>query len=600
MSFKRRWDGTYAHPDNLVDLFEDSAKKFKDHRLFGMKDAQENYQWVTYGEVSHRIDLVRGGLRQLGIGAGDAVGIIAFNRTEWGICAYATYGLGAHFVPMYEKELESVWQYIINDSGIKVVFVNTTAILEKINAWKDQCPSLEHVILINSAPEISEDLKSLEVAGEKNPVPSVHPAPSDLAMIIYTSGTTGDPKGVMLSHGNCSSNSITALEYFPEIDDKSVVFSHLPWAHSYANTAEVNAIIHRGGAIAVMESLEKLAVDMAKVQPTFLFSVPRVFNTIHHKVFEKMQEEGGMKLKLFNMALSLAKKKRETGKAGFMYNLLNNLVFGKLRAMWGGRLKGALTASAKMNPEIAQFFSDVGVNVYDCYGLTEASPAVTISSSSHNRNGSVGVAIKNEDIVIDKSMVGDGSEDGEVIVYGPNVMQGYLNKPEKTAEVLMDDGGLRTGDQGHLDADGFLYITGRFKEEYKLTNGKYVFPATIEEEIKELPYVTSAFVCGDGKPYNVMLIVPNMNVIKDFVEKFEISVSPDELLKNKAVNDLLTQEIGNHLRKKFGGYEIPRKMAFIDEDFTIENGMLTQTLKVKRRVAFSKYQDIIDSLYAEE
>jgi long-chain acyl-CoA synthetase len=597
MSAQRKWDNTYSSPDNLVELFENALKNFTNNRLFGTKDAQGVYQWVTYADVGSRVDHLRAGLAQLGVGAGDAVGIISRNSTDWMVCAYATYGLNAHFMPMYEKELESVWQYIIGDASIKVLFVSKPDIQAKILSWKDDFPSLERVILIDAPADSKDSMHSVEALGETNPIAAVHPAPLDLAVVIYTSGTTGDPKGVMLSHGNCTSCSQAGFHLFSDLNETDVSFSHLPWAHVYAFSAELNNILQFGGSIGFLDSLEHMTEDLPKVRPTFLISVPRVFNMVYSKIFETMQEEGGMKLKLFNMAVKAAKSKRETGKAGFTYKMLDKLVFGKIRAMFGGRLKYALTASAKMNPDIETFFFDIGIPVYDCYGLSETSPAVTMNSPSGHKVGSVGRLVEKVDVVIDTSKVEDGSDDGEIVVYGPNVMLGYLNKPEKTAEVMTEDGGLRTGDQGHMDADGFLFVTGRFKEEYKLENGKYVFPAEIEEEIKLLPYVNNAFVYGDGKPYNVLLLVPYMPMLERFVRDFKISVPASELLSLPAVKELLLKEIGQHLKKRFGGYEIPQKMAFLQEDFSVENGMLTQTLKIKRRVVVQAYHGVIESIY---
>jgi long-chain acyl-CoA synthetase len=265
--------------------------------------------------------------------------------------------------------------------------------------------------------------------------------------------------------------------------------------------------------------------------------------------------------------------------------------------MFGGRLNYALTGSAKMNPEIATFFLDIGIPVYDCYGLTETSPAVTMNSPSGYKMGSVGRPLEKIDVVIDKTMVEDGSEEGEIIVYGPNVMQGYLNKPEKTAEILMEDGGLRTGDQGHLDADGYLFVTGRFKEEYKLTNGKYVFPSEIEEDLKLLPYISNVLIYGDGKPFNIAIIIPNLPQLESYLKHHKLNVLNSEILTNPQVKELLLEKIREQLKKRFGGYEIPQKIVFVEEDFTVDNGMLTQTLKVKRRMVIQKYNDLIESLY---
>lgn len=598
MGFKPKWNGVYNKPNNLVDLYENGIKKFADRQLFGTKNSAGIYEWVTYKQVGERIENVRGGLAQLGIGKNDTVGIIAGNRTEWAVCSYATYGLGARFVPMYEKELVATWKYIVADAAVKVLIVSNQQVFEKVKTFSNDIKTLRKIIIIEVTGE--DSLAKLEEAGKKNPVPVVHPNPNDIAVLIYTSGTTGEPKGVLLSHGNCSSCSQAGWHLFKELDENSLSLSHLPWAHSYGFSAELNNWFQFGGAIAFMGSIETLAEDMQKAKPTYLISVPRVFNKVYTKIFETMRETGGLKLKLFNMALASAKQKRETGKAGFKYKMLDKVVFGKIRHMFGGRLQGALTASAKMNPEVADFFFDLGIPVCDCYGLTETSPAVSMNHPNQYKRGSVGKPLEYNEVVIDKSKTEDGSDQGEIIVYGPNVMKGYHNKPDKTKEIMTLDGGIRTGDQGFIDSEGFLFVTGRFKEEYKLTNGKYVFPAEIEEDMKILPYITSAMVYGDGRPFNIALIVPNLTVFERIAKELNLSMPARDALKNPQLHDLIIKEIQNHLRKRFGGYEIPQKIAFVDEDFTVENGLLTQTFKPKRKAIVEKYKALIDQLYATE
>ena len=597
MTFKKSWNGIYAKPDNLVESFESAVSKYTNNRFIGSKDQSGNYNWVTYGQIGERVDNLRGGLADIGIGRDDAVGIISTNSAEWVVCAFATYGLSARFVPMYEVELFSMWRYIIEDADIKILFVSKKEIYEKLKNLPGEIPCLKRVILISGDGD--GNLASLENTGKAKPVKSTIPSSKDIAVLIYTSGTTGDPKGVLLSHGNCTSCSRAGWHLFQEMQQDSISFAHLPWAHSYGFSAELNNCIQFGGAIALMDTLETLGEDMAKVSPTFLISVPRVFNKIYAKIMQTIKEEGGLKLKLFNMALESARRKRETGKSGLKYLLLDKIVLSKIRARFGGRLEGALTASAKMNPEIAQFFFDIGIPVYDCYGMTETSPAITMSHSTRYRANTVGKALEYIDIVIDKSKVDDGSDEGEIIIYGPNVMQGYHKKPEKTAEIMTPDGGIRTGDRGKLDEDGFLYITGRFKEEYKLANGKYVFPAEIEEYIKLLPYVANVVVVGDGCMYNVALIVPNVPVLEKLAQEVNLSISVADLLQSNKVKGLITKEIANHLKNKFGGYEIPQKIAFIKEDFTVENGLLTQTMKLKRGNVVGKYKDVIADLYSE-
>ena len=304
------------------------------------------------------------------------------------------------------------------------------------------------------------------------------------------------------------------------------------------------------------------------------------------------------------MGVNNAKKKRELaaeGKSSFMVNLkvklADKIVFQKIRDKFGGRLEGALTASALMNIDISNFFSDIGIPVFDCYGLSETSPAVTMNCFSAFKSGSVGRPIEGVKVVIDQSVVEDGSDDGEIIVYGPNVMHGYHNKPEETRAVMTVDGGFRTGDRGRLDEDGFLWITGRIKEQYKLQNGKYVFPGAIEEDIRLLPNIANAMLAGEGKKYNVCIVIPDFEVLGKYAEANGLSTDPDALVANQQVTDMLADEITQFLKQKYGGYEIPKKFLFIADDFTLENGMLTQTMKLKRRVVFEKYNDAIEALY---
>jgi long-chain acyl-CoA synthetase len=346
-----------------------------------------------------------------------------------------------------------------------------------VQQFRDDVPGLEHVFLIDGTTV--SNMRDVEENGRKAPVASIKPAPSDIAVLIYTSGTTGSPKGVLLSHGNFTSNVRAGGGMFPELSPESRSLSILPWAHSYGQTAELYNFINLGASMGFIRDVTTLGDDMANVAPTFLIAVPRVFNKIYDGLWTKMKETGGLGLKLFTMGLESAAQLRalsEKGQSALMpklkYKLADRIVYSKIRQRFGGQLKAALTASAMMNVEVAQFFTDIGLPVFDAYGLTETSPAVTMNNREANKPGSVGRPIDKVRVVIDKS-AGDGEgEDGEVIVYGPNVMQGYHNKPEATKEVITEDGGFRTGDLGRLDEDGFLFITGRIKEQYKLENGK--------------------------------------------------------------------------------------------------------------------------------
>jgi len=597
---------TYEKPDNLVEWWEESVRKFKGKPLFWVRNGKGTLDPITYGEIDEQINNARSGLAHAGIREGDFVGIIADNRPEWAVLSYATYGRNARFVPMYEKERTRTWKYIITDSTVKVLIVSSREIYDKVKHFLKEIPTLEKIYIIDIEDDDDKSLKTLEKAGHEHPVDPLVPSHEDIAVLVYTSGTTGEPKGVLLSHGNLTYTSRAGYKIYPELSESHVGLSILPWAHSYALSGELNNWIQFGGSLGFMRDVTTLAEDLKLVKPTYLVCVPRLFNKIYDGIMARMEEAGGLKKKLFSAARKTARKKRELkeqGKLSLMTNLkfavLDKLVFDKVRAGFGGRLTGALTGSAVMNREIGEFFYDLGTPAFDCYGLSETSPAVSMNCRNTYRLGSVGKVLEGQNVVIDTSVCEEGAEDGEIIVYGPNVMKGYHNKPKETSKVMTVDGGFRTGDRGKFDKDGFLYITGRIKEQYKLENGKYVFPASIEEDIKLLPNVANAMVIGDGRPYNICLVHPDFEVLGKYAKKNGIPPDPESLVKNKDVIDMIEKEIVELLKEKYGDYEIPKKYFLLANDFTLENNMITQTMKLKRPIALKEYQGLIDAAYAE-
>jgi len=594
----------YHSPDNLVELVENSIAKFAARPLFGTKNKEGDYEWVTYAEVGGRIDRLRGGLARLGVKKKDAVGIIASNRTEWAICAFATFGLGGRFIPMYEKELKKTWKYIIDDGDIKILMVANSSILESVEAMRNGLPSLKEVLVIDGDGERS--MAWLERQGETHPTPSIRPDHDDIAVLIYTSGTTGSPKGVLLSHGNFTTNSRGGSQRFDELNQDSRALSILPWAHSYAQTAELYTFISLGASIGIAENVATIAEDLQKVKPTFLIAVPSVFNKIYDGLWAKMNETGGLARTLFDMGVKNARRKRELareGKSEMSTNLkvkfADAVVFKKIRQRFGGQLMGALTASATMNVDVSNFFNDIGIPVYDCYGLTETSPAVTMNSPGVHRPGSVGRPIEQVRVEIDQYNVEEGARDGEIVVYGPNVMQGYHKNAAATQAVMTPDGGFRTGDRGYIDDDGFLFITGRIKEQYKLQNGKYVFPAALEGEIRLLPFIENAMVYGEGRAFNVCLVVPEFNALKKWAAKNDLKGDEKTLIGSEAVQAMIRRETAALLKGKFRGYEIPRKYILLKTDFSLDSGTLTQTMKLKRRAVLEQFSKEIEAAYAE-
>jgi long-chain acyl-CoA synthetase len=592
----------YCHPKNLVDLFEDSAKKWGERNLFGTKNLNtKQYEWVRYAQVAKRIDNLRGALAKLGLVKGESVGVIVSNSVEWFVIENATHGLGGRYVPMYEKELEKTWKYIVNDSTVKLLFVRDEKIYHRVVGFKNEVPSLKEIFIIYG--EGAHTLGALEKIGVQNPVPSYKPHWSESAELIYTSGTTGDPKGVLLSHGNLTHCSQAGYKLYPGLNENSISLSILPWAHSYALSAELHNFIQFGGSIGLMESVETIGNDLQTVRPTYLIAVPRVFNKIYDGIQTKMREEGGLKKKLFDAACAEAVKCRDKNNKSLKLKILDQLVFSKIRARFGGRLMGVMTASALMNPDIAKFFKDIGLPTFDCYGLTETAPAITMNSPLDNKYGSVGKPVMDMHVVIDQSRTGKESRDGEILAYGAHIMMGYHNKPEQTAAIMMPDTwngfpGIRTGDLGRIDEEGYLFITGRFKDEYKLSNGKYIHPESIEQDMKLIHHIANAFVYGEGREYNVSVVVPDFAAIKADSGCAEWThLTPEEMVAEHSFKEFIKSEVTAQLRKAYGGYEIPKKLLLITEDFTLENSLLTQTMKLKRREVMERYGDDLLKLY---
>ena len=578
----------------LVDVYHDAVKTFPDNPLFGTKRGG-TWEWMTYLEFGKQTDAFRAGLAGLGLKAGDRVAIIANNRPEWAVAAYACFGLGVAFVPMYEAQLPKDWEFIVKDCEAKAVIAATDAIVEKTKGFLDTIPGLAHIISLDPATKGTgaiKTYKSLIATTEK--VPAIKPDAKDIACFIYTSGTTGNPKGVILSHGNIASNVSAIHECFPfSSSDRSLSF--LPWAHSFGQTCELHGLLSMGASLAICTAVDKILDDLAEAKPTVLFSVPRIFNKLYGAVQKQISTKPGFVQSMVKSALKTRRKQRLGEEVslgeGLVLALTDKIVFSKVRARFGGNLKYAFSGGAAISTDVAEFIDGLGITVYEGYGLTETSPITTANWPGNRKIGSVGKAIPGVKVTI--------SPDQEIVVHGPNVMLGYHNRKEENDAVFTADGGFRTGDMGKIDADGFLFITGRIKEQYKLENGKYVVPTPLEEQIKLSLYVLNAMVYGDNKPYNVALVVANVEAVKKWGAESGVSeTDPEKLLAHAKVRALFKAEL-EHYGEKFKGFEGVKDFALIGEDFTAENGMLTPSLKVKRRKVVETYQPVLDALYAK-
>jgi long-chain acyl-CoA synthetase len=599
----------------LVDIYEQSVKAFRDQPLFGTK-VGGSWTWMSYREFETHTEEVRGGLAKLGVGEDDVVAMIANNRAEWAVAAYATYGLAARYCPMYESQLPKEWKFILDDSQAKVVFVATDEIRESIESMMGELPKLEHVVLLGESEGAELTYDNLRDHGRTTPAAIQHPSPDHIAGFIYTSGTTGHPKGVLLSHANLASNVSAMHEVFPmDKEDRSLSF--LPWAHSFGQTVELHGLFSMGASMGIAESVPQIISNLAEVRPTLLFSVPRIFNKIHDGVLKKIEAEGGIKKKLFYATIEAAQKKKalaeqhkSSGFTNLKHSILDSLVASKIRERFGGRLKYAFSGGAAISKEVAEFIDALGITVYEGYGLTETSPIATANWPGARKIGSVGKPIPGVRIEIDRQVTGDPKH-GEIIVFGHNVMVGYHGLPEESSKVFVvkkDDGtfevapegaknpGFRTGDMGYLDDDGFLYITGRIKEQYKLENGKYVVPSPLEELLQLSPFVNQAFVFGDNKPFNVALVVPDFASLQQWAKENGLDGDAAALPHDEKVNALMREQLDKY-SGDFKQFEKIKKLAILGEEFTVENGLLTPKMSVKRRNVMERYGEVLEALY---
>jgi len=580
---------------NLIELARSSVTRFATRPLFG--EAHDGmWEWTNYADWQADVDALRGGLASLGVHPGDRIGVVSRNCAAWATAAYASYGLGAAFVPMYEVQRPDDWEFILRDCGATIVFGRTFEIAAALEAMRPRLPALRHVLVLEGNDHDPRSVAALQRIGRNAPVASHDSAPEDVAGLVYTSGTTGKPKGVMLTHANLTSNIAATLSAFPFVaTDRTLSF--LPWAHVYGQVCELHMLIATGASTAFNNDTEHLLDDLREVKPTILVAVPRIFNRLHAAVTAQIERRPRIIRRLFNRGLDASIRKRRGESIGLWDRIVcavAGILFGAVRRKLGGHLRYAISASATLSREVGEFIDGLGIDVYEGYGLTETSPVVAMNRPGQRKLGSVGLPIADVRIEIDTTR-GDGPGEGEIIVHGPCVMKGYHARPEEDARAFTTDGGLRTGDLGRIDADGYLFITGRIKEQYKLENGKYVMPSPLEEKLALSPFIRNVMLHGSAHPYNVALVVIDADRVRGWAAEHGLAVA-DDLTQDERVRALIRDELERNGRD-FRSFERPRDCVLTTTEFTIANGLLTPTLKLKRREVLARFGAALEALY---
>ena len=592
-------------PGTLTKLFFDAVEKYNRPDALQSKDGGK-YQPISHRDLGDRVRRVALGLQELGIRAGDRVAIISENRPEWAIADYACLTSGLADVPLYPNLPPEQIPYLLNDSGAVAIFCSTPAQSAKLADVRDKCTGLKYVIGFSATRQPGEDMTLGELEARGTTVDdaarqaryrdvALAVRPDDIATLIYTSGTTGDPKGVMLSHDNIYSNVIAAASVVP-FGGADTCLSFLPLSHIFERMAGHYLMMHTGTSIAYAESMDTVPINMQEVKPTLVLSVPRLYEKMYARVLDNALSGGKMKARIFFWARGVADKwadvklsgREPHGLLALQYSVAQKLVFSKLQARTGGRLRYFVSGGAPLAAEINKFFYAAGLVILEGYGLTETSPLIAVNSPTHFRIGTVGPAAPGAEIKI--------ADDGEILTKGPHVMKGYYNKPQATAEVIDSGGWFHTGDIGTLE-DGFLKITDRKKDIIVTSGGKNIAPQPIENQVKTNKYVSQAVMIGDKRKFPIMLVVPNWDSLEKWAGLNNIIwTDRKQLLHMPTIQKKMDKEVNEQLHG-FAHFETPKKIALLEHDFSVERGELTPTLKVKRRIIDKTYKNVIDGLY---
>ncbi len=593
-------------PTTLNGLFFDAIAR---HRVLPAALVHKHDSaWIpiSHDELRERVRHVHAALRADGMRPGDRVAILSENRPEWAITDYACLAARCTDVPVYPTLPPHQVAYILRDSGARMVFCSTQAQAEKVLAVRGELPELERVVIYDDIelPGV-ETFRQLEAGGREAAgqwpdweEEARQAQPDDLATLIYTSGTTGDPKGVMLSHGNITSNVVASLQVL-DLRPGDRCLSFLPLSHIFERMVGHYTMLYGGVIIHYASSMDAVAAEMGEVQPTLMASVPRLYEKIYARVVENATSGSSLKRAIFEWARATGEKlvdyqiAQKPAPAALRLGgaIADRLVFSKLRARTGGKLRFFVSGGAPLNPEICKFFLAAGLKIMEGYGLTETSPVISVNPEDRIKPGTVGPPIPGVEVKI--------AEDGEILTRGPHVMQGYYRKPEATAEAIDAEGWFHTGDIGMIDADGYLRITDRKKDIIVTAGGKNIAPQPIEALLKTNEFVTNAVMIGDKRRFPSMLLVPNFTALKAWAaQKGLPDLPPAEMVRRAEFRDKVEREARKSLRD-LAHFEVPKKFLLLPEDFSITGGELTPKMSVRRKVVEQKWQREIDALYAE-
>lgn len=594
---------------SIPAAFMAQVATYGDRACVAYRDKQKGqYIDISWNEMNNMVRQLACYLLSLGVKKGDRVALFSQNRPEWWIADLAILSVGAANVPIYATNSADESRYILLNSGSKICITGTNDHTNKIQEAKKKVPGFKMTIaidpfkdankgIINWADALKKGAAYKNKAEVDKRIKSIKP--QDLATLIYTSGTTGDPKGVMLTQDNFVSDVRQIMNDFSEyIDDTNVLLSFLPLSHSLERTAGYYMPLLAGCKVAFAEDFGKVVDNMKEVHPTFIISVPRLYEKIHSTILSGLPEASAVKRAMFAMAVNTAKKnlpyvctdKKAPGLLGLKVKLFDKLVFGKLRAALGmDRMQFAVSGGAPLSLSDAEFFIGMGIKILEGFGLTETTPVTNVNQPWRIKPGTVGPTLSETKVKI--------SDDGELLIKGPQVMKGYYKNPKATADVFTKDGWFRTGDLARVDEDGFVAITGRIKDIIVTAGGKNISPQNIENDLKSSKYIEQVAVIGDRRKYLSALIIPAFDNLAKFAKSKGISFSNNsDLVKNKEVNEVVQGEI-TRIMKSYARVEQIRKFTLLDAEWTQATGEITPSLKVKRRVVEDKYKNDIEAMY---